>query len=85
MIRVAALVAMTLLANLARAQDAGAPPTATEVRATEPPPPAPPPIDPTPPNPPPRPVFKQAWFWGVLLSSITVVAAGVAIGITFGR
>ena len=84
MIRVAVLVAMTLLATAARAQDAGVPSTATEARATEPPPPAPV-IDTTPPNPPRRPVFKQAWFWGVLLSSFAVVAAGVAIGVTFGR
>jgi len=82
MIRVAALVAMTLLATIARAQDAGQPPPAAE--AVQPPAPAPPPPEP-PPNPPPKPVFKQAWFWGVLLSSIAVVAAGVAIGVTFGR
>ena len=84
MIRVAVLVAMTLLATNARAQDGGLPPPAAE--AAPAPPPPPPPIATEPPaNPPPKPVFKQAWFWGVLLSSFAVVAAGVAIGVTFGR
>jgi hypothetical protein len=84
MIRVAALVAMTLLATTARAQDAGQPPPPPAPTAATATPPAPLPPEPAA-NPPPKPVFKQAWFWGVLLSSLTVVAAGIAIGVTFGR
>lgn len=83
MIRVALLLA--LVGGIAHAQDAGAPAAeAAQPIQPAPEPPAPPPPE-SPANPPPRPVFKQAWFWGVLLSSIAVVAAGVAIGITFGR
>lgn len=31
-----------------------------------------------------RPLYKRAWFWGVLASGVVVVGAAVAIGIVFG-